>query len=76
MVETTWRHVSGRTLTDEQMHEAFEAFYDGLRGPVAVGGVGDSTPSPTSISSTTTCGRCSTAGTTSRSSPIRSAVAL
>lgn len=40
MVETTWRHVSGRTLTDEAMHGAFQAFYDALRGPVAVGGVG------------------------------------
>lgn len=44
MVETTWRHISGRTMTDQEMHDAFEAFYDELRGPVAVGGVGDSAP--------------------------------
>lgn len=44
MSETRWNHVSGETISDEAMHQRFEDYYDELRGPVAVGGVGDSAP--------------------------------
>lgn len=47
----TWTYVTGTVLTDHEIHERFEEFYDAVNEPIQLGGIDGQEPIEVSASS-------------------------
>lgn len=47
----TWHHTDGTVLTDHEMHARFEAHYDAVNQPIALGGIDGQEPVEVTASS-------------------------